>query len=145
MSLRQRKRRQNRADLKNAPATRTVTPVLGRTVRGLRLFDLVQRPAMPRTTTVIEQPFNPFYLGFNRDLKHYEDVKSYEQKFQKKEPVKKPLTSLSLDGRIITDLPKNHPICVARRERRELMFATRKAGKVGQRVRRKSVQILRCS
>lgn len=46
-------------------------------------------------------------------------------------------------GRIVVDLPRHHPICVLRRERREIMFAKHKAGKGGQRPRRKSV-ILRC-
>lgn len=87
---------------------------------------------------VIQREFNPFYLGFNRDVRQLQNHKTY------KEPVKTPLTTIRLDGKIITDLPKNHPICVLRRQRRELMFATGKAGSVGQRRRRKSGVILRC-
>lgn len=141
MSLRSRKRRQNRVHI-STPATRTTRLVLERPARGLRLFNRVQSPAMPRTTTVIQSEFNPFYAGFNRDVRHLLAHREY-RKLEKSEPVKKPLSSIALDGTIITDLPRNHPICVLRRERRELMFATGKAGVFGQR-RRKSGEILRC-
>lgn len=91
---------------------------------------------------MIQREFNPFYAGLNRDVRHFQTYIDYS-KLQNREPIKKPLSSIALDGTIITDLPRNHPICVQRRERRELIFATGKAGKVGQR-RRKSGEILRC-
>lgn len=144
MSLRRRIRRQNRALSTNAPATRPTTlglDVLRR--RGLRNIHLFQRPATPRTNTVIQHEFNPFYAGLNRDVRHLEFVRE-QRKLSSKEPVKKPLSTIKLDGTIITDLPRNHPICVARAQRRELMFVTGKAGKVGQRPRSKSKEILRC-
>lgn len=143
MSLRQRKRRQNRVEKRQPPATRLTRFNLETPSRGLRNIDLVRRPATPRTTTVIQNEFNPFYAALNRDVRHYLDVKKRE-KMAQREPVKKALHTLALDGKIITDLPRNHPICVLRRERRELMFATGKAGKGGQRPRRSSGQILRC-
>ena len=145
MSLRRRIRRQNRALLTNAPATRPTRlglDVLRR--RGLRNFHLFRRPATPRTNMVIQREFKPFYMGFNRDVRHLEFIRE-QRKLMSKEPlIKKPLSTVTLDGTIITDLPRNHPICIARAERRELMFATGKAGKGGQRPRRRLKEILRC-
>lgn len=42
------------------------------------------------------------------------------------------------------DLPKEHPICQKRKERKEVMFATGKAGKGGQKPLRKPILNIRC-
>lgn len=39
------------------------------------------------------------------------------------------LISVGEFGKLNVDLPYNHPVCVERRERREIIFARRKAGK----------------
>lgn len=42
------------------------------------------------------------------------------------------------------DLPKEHPICQKRKERKEVMFATGKAGKGGQKPMKKPLLNIRC-
>lgn len=42
------------------------------------------------------------------------------------------------------DLPKEHPICKKRQERKEVMFATGKAGKGGQKPMKKPLLNIRC-
>lgn len=56
------------------------------------------------------------------------------------------LTSVGQYGNLNVDLPYNHPVCVKRRERREIMFARHKAGKGSgkQRPPRQPELIVRC-
>lgn len=42
------------------------------------------------------------------------------------------------------DLPKEHPICQKRKERKEVLFATGKAGKSGQKPMKKPLLNIRC-
>ncbi len=53
------------------------------------------------------------------------------------------LISVGQYGRIQVDLPRQHPVCVQRRERREVLFAKGKSGKGGQKPRRPGI-IIRC-
>ncbi|QXN75016.1 hypothetical protein [Microvirus mar6] len=45
-------------------------------------------------------------------------------------------------GNIRVDLPSDHPVCVRRRERREVMFATKKTGKGAGKQRKPKMPIL---
>lgn len=44
----------------------------------------------------------------------------------------------------IVDLPREHPLCQKRKERKEVMFATRKAGKGGQKPKKDPPITIRC-
>lgn len=142
--IRRRRRLQRRVLLQNTPDTRATRFAPGDVnPRGWRFQNRFQSPATPRTNLVINRELNPFYVGFNRDLKQVQLSRRLD-KVRLSEPVKKPLTTIRLDGKIITDLPSNHPVCVSRRNRRAVLFATGKSGKSGQRPRRHSGEILRC-
>lgn len=141
MSLRRRKRRQNRIAKMQVPATRTARSVLAPVrSRGLRnmLRSFERRDVIRPTRTVWAAPAERRRLvpaslrrAANRANKAVLDNNHLG------------LISGPQLGKIVVDLPRQHPVCVARRERREVMFAKRKAGKGGQRPRKPSV-IIRC-
>lgn len=141
MSLRRRKRRQNRIAKMQVPATRTARSVLAPVrSRGLRnmLRSFERRDVIRTTRTVWAAPAERRRLvpaslrrAANRANKAVLDNNNLG------------LISGPQLGKIVVDLPRQHPVCVARRERREVMFANRKAGKGGQRPRKPGV-IIRC-
>lgn len=141
MSLRRRKRRQNRIAKMQVPATRTARTVLAPVrSRGLRniLRSFESRDEIRPTRTVMAAPAERRRLvsaslrrAANRANKAVLDNNNLG------------LISGPKLGKIVVDLPRQHPVCVARRERRQVMFAKRKAGKVGQKPRMPTV-IIRC-
>lgn len=140
MSLRTRKRRQNRLN-SLSPATRNARSFLAPLrSRGLRnIFkSLESRDEIRPTRTVIAAPAERRRL-VSQSLRL--SVKRANKAVLDNNHLG--LISGPVLGKIVVDLPRHHPICVLRRERREIMFAKHKAGKGGQRPRRKSV-ILRC-
>lgn len=151
MSLLRRKRRQNRLNKTISPATRetrfsleSVSSVRG--LRNQRSLKLGQQREDKRLHTIIESPFNPFTLDFNREVKQAEAIHKYDERRLKDSKFAfKPLTSIKLDGTVVADLPPEHPICIQRKVRREMLFALGKVGKGGQRQRRVNNNIqLRC-
>lgn len=152
MSLRRRKRRQNRLDINPHLATRLARPNLGRVLglglpvqrlRSLKLFD-PRHEERPRI--VIEPSRNELRLSDNRDVRQLVRLHDYDKiRAKTSREKRKPLTTIQLDGNIRVDLPPDHPICVARSQRKEILFAENKAGKGGQRPRRQNNNIkLRC-
>lgn len=141
MSLRRRKRRQNRIARQQVPATRTARPVLAPVrSRGLRniLRSFDSRDDIRPTRTVWAAPAERRRLvpaslrrAANRANKVVLDNNHLG------------LISGPVLGKIVVDLPRQHPVCVARRVRKQVMFAKRKAGKGGQKPRRPTV-IIRC-
>lgn len=154
MSLLHRKRRQNRLERLASPATRKATTFLDFQSRGLRTeihsirnLRLSPQRERKRFRTIIELPYNPARLDFNREVKQAQAIHEYDKRRVQDYNSKtmKPLSTIKLDGSIKVDLPPEHPICVQRKVRRELLFATDKAGKGGQRMRREDNNIqLRC-
>lgn len=136
------------------PATRNARPFLDFASRGLRY---TEKPAV-RTLSQRETKIAGIYdLGkiteqsvkrFERMMIYDEYRKKYQQVMKnqlKPRVIRKPIYNLQLDGTVRVDLPPEHPICRKREERRELMFATGKAGKGGQRPRRDNNDIkVRC-
>lgn len=142
MSLRRRKRRQNRIANKQVPATRTARSVLAPLrSRGLRniLRSFESRDEIRPTRTVMAAPVERRRL-VPASLKRASNRAS---KAVLSDRNNIGLISGRVLGKIVVDLPRQHPVCVARRERREVMFAKRKAGRAGQRPRKPSV-IIRC-
>lgn len=141
MSLIRRKRRQNRIAKMQVPATRTARSVLAPVrSRGLRnMFRSFERRDKIRTTrTVLAAPAERRRLvpaSLRRAARRANKAVLDNNHLG--------LISGPEFGKIVVDLPRQHPVCVARRERREVMFAKRKAGKGGQRPRRPGV-IIRC-
>lgn len=85
-------------------------------------------------------------LGLARDVRNLQDIREQDKlraRFSRE--TRKPLNTIQLNGKIRVDLPPEHPICIARHERREVLFAQGKTGKGGQRPRRKDNNIkIRC-
>ena len=141
MSLRRRKRRQNRIAKMQVPATRvarsTLAPIRSRGLRNiLRSFE--SRDEIRPTRTVMTAPAERRRLvpaSLRRAARRANKAVLDNNHLG--------LISGPQLGKIVVDLPRQHPVCVARRERRQVMFARRKAGKGGQRPRRPSV-IIRC-
>lgn len=52
------------------------------------------------------------------------------------------LISVGEHGKLQVDLPHNHPVCVKRRERREVMFASRRTGKGAGRQKKPRIPVL---
>ena len=139
MSLRRRKRRQNRIAKMQVPATRTARTVLAPVrSRGLRnmLQSFESRHEIRTTRTEMAAPAVRRRLVSQRAARRANNaVLSDRNNFG--------LISGPVLGKIVVDLPRHHPVCVARRERRQVIFAKRKAGKSGQKPRKPSV-IIRC-
>lgn len=129
-------------------------------IRGLRtkpferIFRLSPQRERKKMRNIIELPYNPARLDLNREVKQALAIQGHKQlglkgyndirKAQFKNAVK-PLYTIRPDMSIKVDLPPEHPICIQREQRRELLFAFNKAGKGGQRPRRLDNNItLRC-
>lgn len=100
---------------------------------------------------MIQSPINPFTIDFNRQLNQAEAIERYNRirernyNLGKKKQVFKPVSVIRPDMSIRVDLPKEHPICIEREKRREVMFALGKSGKGGQIPRHQDNNIkLRC-
>lgn len=79
---------------------------------------------------------------FDEYRRRYQQVMSNQLKPR---IIRKPVYNLQLDGSVKVDLPPEHPICRKREERRQIMFATGKAGKGGQKPRQNNNDIkIRC-
>ena len=142
MSLRRRKRRQNRIAKMQVPATRTartvLAPVRSRGLRNIfRSFE--SRDEIRPTRTVMAAPAERRRL-VPASLRR---ASNRANKAVLSDRNNIGLISGPVLGKIVVDLPRHHPVCVARRERRQVMFAKRKAGKSGQKPRKPSV-IIRC-
>lgn len=156
MSLLRRKRRQNRLRQQLSPATRETRLSLEPSfpeVRGLRTNYVLNRnlrvspkQERKRLRTLIELPHNPARIDFNRDVRQLMAIHQYNKIRQKQSKFAvKPLQTIQLDKTIRVDLPPEHPICIERERRREVMFAKDKAGSSGQKPRREDNNIkLRC-
>lgn len=152
MSRLRRIRRKNRVTALLTPATREVRPSLDNSqVRGLRLLHrrnlkLDRNREVKRLHIVIPDKKNELRLDLNRDIRHMKFIHDYKKvRSQYSKQAVKPIATIQPDMSVKVDLPPEHPICVQRQERRELLFATGRAGKGGQRPRRKNNDIkLRC-
>lgn len=151
MSRLRRIRRKNRVTALMTPATREVRPSLVNSqVRGLRLFSrnlkLGRNREDKRLRIVVPDKNNELRLDLNRDIKHLKFIHDYNKvRSQYSKQAVKPVATIQPDMSVKVDLPPEHPICVKRQERRELLFATGRAGKGGQRPRRQNNDIkLRC-
>ena len=150
MSLLRRKRRQNRLLSQYNPATREARSSLESSqVRGLRNFigrKVFNQREKKRPIAVINLPLDPLGPEFERELRQARDVLQQTKIRQRVgKETRKPLETILLNREIRVDLPPEHPICVQREIRREVMFATRRAGKGGQRPRARNNNItLRC-
>lgn len=159
MSRLSRLRRRNRLE-RQSLATREPSGSLG--LRGLRFSNLrlshlrerkrfeklnVYENIDPLSRYNRENKVNNLdILGLARDVKNTQDVLE-QQKIRARvsREKRKPLNVIQLNGKVRVDLPPEHPICVARHERREVLFALGKSGKGGQRPRRNDNNItLRC-
>lgn len=140
MSRRRRLRRQNRVDELTTPATRTARSVLvDLSPRGLRsVLGPSRRVEIRPTRTVTPVPAE----RMRRINMSRADIQR-ANRLAVQDPNNLGLTSVGDLGKIQVDLPHQHPVCVQRRERRELLFAKGKAGKVGQKLRKPGV-IIRC-
>lgn len=79
---------------------------------------------------------------FDEYRRRYQQVMSNQLKPR---IIRKPVYNLQMDGSVKVDLPPEHPICRKREERRQIMFATGKAGKGGQKPRQNNNDIkIRC-
>ena len=149
MSRLRRIRRKNRVNTLMTPATRELRYSLDTSqVRGLRLLNRNLKLGRNREDKRlrIELPNNELRLDFNRDIKHLKFIHDYNKvRSQYSRQAVKPVATIQPDMSVKVDLPPEHPICVKRQERRELLFATGRAGKGGQRPRRQNNDIkLRC-
>ncbi len=149
MSRLRRIRRKNRVNTLMTPATRELRHSLDTSqVRGLRLLNRNLKLGRNREDKRlrIELPNNELRLDFNRDIKHLKFIHDYNKvRSQYSRQAVKPVATIQPDMSVKVDLPPEHPICVKRQERRELLFATGRAGKGGQRPRRQNNDIkLRC-
>lgn len=135
MSLRNRKRRQNRAEKKLAPATRLTRFNLETPSRGLRNPEPVRRRDITLPTTGV----TPGFVDRQRRVAYAQ----HELRQRTQDMLNNRLHPQPEPAKIEVDLPRQHPICVQRRERRELLFATGRAGKGGQRPRKRDT-IIRC-
>lgn len=136
MSLRRRKRRLNRLSRVYAmetPATRTTRLVLSRPLE-MRLRNPMERTLdrlrdlrKPKDK-VIEQPSVRMRLRPNiLDRGRRATIRRANRLVANTENTG--LISVGDRGKLTVDLPYNHPICVKRRERKEIMFAKKKAGR----------------
>lgn len=163
MSRLSRLRRRNRLE-RQSLATREPSGSLG--LRGLRfsnlrLSHLRERKRFEKITNFFPDPKEDFVdtlvnrynrnnnldiLGLARDVKNTQDVLEQRKiRARVSREKRKPLNVIQLNGKVRVDLPPEHPICVARHERREVLFALGKSGKGGQRPRRNDNNItLRC-
>lgn len=141
MSRRRRIRRQNRVDELTTPATRTARSVLvDLSPRGLRSVFGPSRREQIRPTRPVQVPVPAERM--RRINMARRDIKRANQlAVQDKNNIG--LISVAEPAKIQVDLPRQHPVCVQRRERRELLFAKGKAGKGGQKPRKPGV-IIRC-
>ena len=150
MSLLRRKRRQNRIELRTIPAIREARPSLEtpsvrdwRNIFGRKLAEQRKR----NRSELLESLDNMETLRFdiNRDVRQVQRI--YEQnriRARISRETRKPLNVIQLNGQIRVDLPPEHPLCISRQTRREVMFATGKSGRGGQRPRKQENIILRC-
>lgn len=148
MSNRRRRRRllqrENRLNHTTNPATRTVRPVLARELeRGLRsrpvqsilrLRDKQEAKRIEPRPVVIDN--RRVYRRQSLPVRKINRLAVQQNKIG--------LISVGKYGKLQLDLPYDHPICRLRRERRELMFATHKAGKGGQKRPKQPVINIRC-
>ena len=140
MSLLRRKRRQNRMELRTIPATREARSSLEsdsargwRNIFGRKFAEQRQRN---RPIAVIDMPLDPFGPRYDREVRQAVDFFNTQKiKERVSREFRKPLQTIKLNGQIRVDLPPEHPVCVAREIRREIMFANNKAGRGGQRPR----------
>lgn len=167
MSLLRRKRRQNRLNEQLSPATRDARTSLEfefpefPTTRGLRTYrmfpglrHLLQRKTKSPDVIVGNSPkiTERELKRFERNVLYDEYRKRYLDVMSNKlspRVYRKPLNQISLknyvDKTVTVDLPPEHPICRQREERREILFATGKTGKGGQKPRQQDNNIkLRC-
>lgn len=144
MSLLRRKRRQNRNYAIEFPATRNARSFLVPRERGLRkplantLLRL--RNIEPKSNVETIQPAER--LRLNTRKQRLRSVNRANQLVA--DTHKTGLISIGDYGKIQVDLPSNHPVCVKRRERREIIFAKNKAGKGGQKKPKKPELTIRC-
>lgn len=148
MSLLRRKRRQNRVNAIVTPATRTTRLVLAPSLeRGLRLRpvqSILKLRDKIRTERIEPRPItvrlrrNILPYGYRRlpTIRRADRLVVQDNKIG--------LISVGDYGKLQVDLPHDHPVCRERRERREVMFATHKAGKGGQKKPRQPELIVRC-
>ncbi len=140
-----RKIRQQRANLQQAPATRVRTLTLDvlRDARRLRnepldrLLEQRQQQAREWNQTVIK---------LRRQAR--QGVPRSAVRRANRLVINNNNIGLTIGPKLGTmqvDLPHEHPICVQRRERRALMFATGKSGKGGQKTPRQPKLLVRCS
>lgn len=163
MSRLSRLRRRNRLE-RQSRATRELSSSLG--LRGLRfsnlgLSHLRERKRFEKITNFFPDSKEDFVdslverynrnnrldiLGLARDVKNTQDfLEQAKIRARVSREKRKSLNTIQLNGKIRVDLPPEHPICIARHERREVLFALGKGGKGGQRPRRKDNNIkVRC-
>lgn len=146
MSLLRRKRRQNRIELRTIPATREARSSLATpTVQGWRnIFG--RKLAEQRKSNRLEDLSLPNFQRLKRldNLPQVRRFKEIMSQGPKPLRIRKPVSTIQLNGVVRVDLPPEHPICIKREQRREMMFATGKAGKGGQRPRKQQNIQLRC-
>lgn len=135
------------------PATRNARSFLDFASRGLR----IEKPAVRSLSQRETKSAGIYDLGkiTEQSVKRFERMMIYDEyrrKYQqimknrlKPRVIRKPIYNLQLDGTVKVDLPPEHPICINREKRREVMFATGKTGKSGQKPRRDNNDIkVRC-
>lgn len=141
MSRLHRIRRQNRTRLTNVvPATRDLRQSLdfveNRRLRNLPDLRLTNQRERKRLRTVIDVPDNVLRLDRQRELRQAQDINRYNQIRQAQAKfARKPLFKINLDRSLTVDLPPEHPICIRREQRRQMMFVEGKAGKGGRKNR----------
>lgn len=151
MSLLRRKRRQNRMELRTIPATRearssleTTTAQGWRNIFGRKLAEQRKSNRL-EPISVLEIRHERVGPRFDREVKQAADFfRTQRIKERVSREFRKPLQTIQLNGKIKIDLPPEHPICVQREIRREMMFALGQAGKGGQKPRKQENITLRC-